>query len=56
MNAFTMDNTQGFSQTILDKMNAEYEVRIAEYNENEIDSLTYDSICKNLADEICNKY
>ncbi|EMO20745.1 hypothetical protein [Leptospira santarosai] len=56
-NVFTLDNTQGFSQDDLNKMNAEFETRIAEYSEDvKLDTFKWDSICKNLADRILEKY
>jgi hypothetical protein len=50
---FTTQNTEGFTQEILNKMNAELEAAIAELDQ---DALNYEDQVKAESDKIFNKY
>jgi len=53
MSKFTLDNTEGFSVSTLEKMNTEYELAIVDYD---ADEAGYKSVCDHIAENICDKY
>ncbi|MFZ2500249.1 MAG: hypothetical protein ACP5N0_10055 [Methanosarcina sp.] len=50
---FTMENTEGFDQKTLDKMNAEVKKNISKQDPKSKD---YKKICENVEDQIFDKY
>ena len=59
MNHFTKDNTQGFSQRILDKMNGEMEVELLKHFSDQEREMKTDDHLQNeqwIAERIFNKY
>jgi hypothetical protein len=50
---FTMENTEGFDQTILDKMNAEVKKTMSKHDPK---SKNYTKVCERVEDHIFDKY
>jgi hypothetical protein len=50
---FTMENTEGFDQKILDKMNAEVKKILSKYDPK---TKNYKQICEQAEDQVFDKY